>query len=173
VSVNQARPCPTARQPLRRMVAVALTALIATVGAVVAPWSASPALAAWFTEGEYPTLFACQNTGSGGVSNGFWDDYECVQAIPGPGYILWVEIRDDPPAPTPQRPVSDYNGDGKTDPTVWRPSEGRWYIAGVTQLTWGVPGDIPVPGDYNGDGKADPTVWRPSEGRWYIHGVTR
>ena len=67
----------------------------------------------------------------------------------------------------------DYDGDGKTDLAVWRPSDGSWHITNSSTSTtrtalWGRKGDIPVPGDYDGDGKTDLAVWRPSEGNWYI-----
>jgi trimeric autotransporter adhesin len=58
-------------------------------------------------------------------------------------------------------------------PTVWRPSNGTWYVSQTSGGTsaarqWGQVGDIPVPGDYDGDGKTDIAVYRPSSGTWWI-----
>jgi hypothetical protein len=73
------------------------------------------------------------------------------------------------PPPPQHHAVADFDGNGSTDISVFRPSEGNWYVRNGTSLGWGASGDIPVPADYDGDGKTDIAIFRPSTGLWAIH----
>lgn len=72
----------------------------------------------------------------------------------------------------PPRSAADFDGDGRTDVSVFRPGNGIWYVnrsQGRFQgMQWGAANDTIVPGDYDGDGKADAAVFRSSDQRWYI-----
>jgi len=82
------------------------------------------------------------------------------------GWIISDGGKDCPSA----SPIADFDGDGDTDVSVYRPSNGRWYIEGMGNFKWGLTGDLPVPGDYNGDGTTDIAIFRPSNGKWYVMG---
>ena len=75
---------------------------------------------------------------------------------------------------TPRSNVAaDFDGDGRTDVSVYRPTAGAWYVsqssnAGFSATAFGAGGDIIAPGDFDGDGKTDHAVFRPSNGTWYI-----
>jgi uncharacterized delta-60 repeat protein len=67
----------------------------------------------------------------------------------------------------------DYDGDGRADLSVRRPSDNVWHLlratAGYTAMEFGEAGDKMVPADYDGDGKTDVAVWRPPNGTWYAY----
>ncbi len=64
----------------------------------------------------------------------------------------------------------DFDGDGRADISVFRPSKGVWYIANssnnsFSSVQFGQNGDRSVAADYDGDGKTDIAVYR--GGVWY------
>ena len=65
---------------------------------------------------------------------------------------------------------SDYDGVGRTEIAVYRPSTSQWFVLGPNgvgrQLArFGGPGmDVPEPGDYDGLGRTEVAVYRPSTG---------
>jgi hypothetical protein len=71
-------------------------------------------------------------------------------------------------AAAPKRVRADFNGDGVTDMSVFRPSDTTWYaqnssaVTTYTSRTFGLATDTLVPGDYDGDRKTDFAVYRSS-----------
>ena len=69
---------------------------------------------------------------------------------------------------TVNRAVSDFNGDGMTDVSVYWRDTGHWLVNRNFAVQYGDGDDRPVPADYDRDGLADIAVYRPSTGMWYV-----
>ena len=119
-----------------------------------------------------------------------------VLNAPAGGNVTWLIARNDNPTPVNGRFFSipfglssdqavafgDWTGDGLTDLSTWRPTEGRYWIlpsntakpapgGAAFNIPWGTSGDLTNrEGDYDGDGKMDPTVIRTDSGarRWFV-----
>jgi hypothetical protein len=67
----------------------------------------------------------------------------------------------------------DFDGDLKTDISIFRPSDGSWWYlkssdGGNFATPFGALTDRLTPGDFTGDGKTDIAFWRPSTGEWFV-----
>ena len=71
----------------------------------------------------------------------------------------------------------DFDGDGRTDLAVYRPSTATWLLNessnGLVSFAFGQANvDLPVVADFNGSGKSAVGVYRPTTGQWFIAGAT-
>ena len=67
----------------------------------------------------------------------------------------------------------DFDGDSKTDLSIFRPAPGEWWInrslnGSTFALQFGAGTDTIVPADFTGDGKTDVAFFRPSTGQWFV-----
>jgi uncharacterized delta-60 repeat protein len=81
--------------------------------------------------------------------------------------IALVRYLGDSAVPRPTK--FDFDGDGKADISVFRPSDRVWYLnqstKGFSATQFGLSTDKITPADFDGDGKTDISVYR--DGTWY------
>ena len=72
-----------------------------------------------------------------------------------------------------KKAVADFDGDGRTDLSIFRPAVAEWWhqrsfdsVVGAGQF--GQVGDQVVASDFTGDGRTDVAFFRPSTGTWFV-----
>lgn len=114
---------------------------------------------------------------------GAWENHQRIKQWQAPHNETWGgitfnidgNISDGPVAgiAVPKNKNADFDGDGKSDISVFRPDTGVWYVLNSTNgnfsaVGFGLSTDTISPGDYDGDGKTDRAVFRSSDGVWHI-----
>ncbi len=150
-------------------------------GTTAAPVSAANVTISYSTDGglTFPTVLAAStpNDGTQTVTIPNTTTSQGRIRIQGEGNIFFdisnVNFTVTPSlAPTTRAPF-DFDGDNKTDISIFRPGPGQWWYLRSSNgsnaaVTFGASTDKIVPADYTGDQKADFAVWRPSTGQWFI-----
>lgn len=106
----------------------------------------------WYVSGSPDMRWSDDELHTLGALKG--SDFEVVQA---PNHLLL--------------PQSDFDGDGKTDLSVFRPASGVWFTqsssnGAIVSRQFGISTDKLAPGDYDGDGLTDTAVFR--DGAWFM-----
>lgn len=139
--------------------------------------------AVWLARWDNVMSVWTYNAPSPVVPTNVWNNHQRIKQWQAPHNETWGgvtfnidgNILDGPVAgpAIPKNKNADFDGDGKSDISVYRPDTGVWYALlsanfGFSAVAFGVSTDIPVPGDYDGDGKTDRAIFRPSENVWHI-----
>ena len=122
------------------------------------------------------SAITCPSCGAGGLSANLGTR---VATLSGPnGLVAGINAVTFTNVDAGDRPAQvryDFDGDGKSDASVFRGSDARWTYAASSAggenrgMNFGLATDKLVPADYDGDGKTDYAVWRPSNGTWYFN----
>ncbi len=103
----------------------------------------------------------------------FWYTNEYYAATSNTAYATRVASFRFPDCVSTRKPFADFDGDLKTDLSIFRPAQGEWWVLRSGNGTngaaaFGTATDKLVPNDFTGDGRTDMAFYRPSDGSWYV-----
>ncbi|MBX7054580.1 MAG: DUF1906 domain-containing protein [Pyrinomonadaceae bacterium] len=139
--------------------------------------------AVWLARWDLVMSVWTYNSPSPTVPTNVWANHQRIKQWQNPHNETWGgvtfnidgDIADGPVAglTVAKNKNADFDGDGKSDVSIFRPDAGLWYYLNSSNgsaggVAFGAPGDIPVPGDFDGDGKTDTAVFRPADGVWHL-----
>ena len=139
--------------------------------------------AVWFARWDLVMNVWTYNSPTPPVPTNVWNNHQRIKQWQNPHNETWGgvtfnidgDIADGPVAglTIAKNKNADFDGDGKSDVSIFRPDAGLWYYLNSSNgspggVAFGSPGDIPVPGDFDGDGKTDTAVFRPTDGVWHL-----
>ncbi|HEY0459456.1 MAG TPA: FG-GAP-like repeat-containing protein [Pyrinomonadaceae bacterium] len=160
---------------------------IVAVGFVSGFIGTKASVARYNADGSVDRTFLCSGLGATFI-NGSADTYSYAAALQSDGKIVAAGQGTSAALPqnslayirylnsnTPtQCAANDFERDGKSDLSVFRPSNATWYLnrssnpAAFGGVQFGLGSDKLAAADYDGDGRTDIAVWRESEGNFYI-----
>ena len=130
------------------------------------------------SSGGYITTSVQLPTSAAGQTVQFRWRFGADNSIGGVGwYVDTIRIVRSYQCSTTSAPLSrspfDFDGDAKTDVSIFRPSGGEWwYLASASGTAraaqFGVSSDVLAAADFTGDRKTDIAFFRPSSGMWFI-----
>lgn len=141
--------------------------------------------AVWLARWDNVMSVWTYNAPSPVVPTNVWNNHQRIKQWQAPHNETWGgvtfnidgNIADGPVAgvPIPKNRPADFDGDRKSDISVFRPDTGVWYVqksnaTGFIIVGFGLSTDVLAPGDFDGDGKTDLAVFRPSDGTWHTLG---
>lgn len=141
--------------------------------------------AVWLARWDNVMSVWTYNSPSPVVPTNVWNNHQRIKQWQAPHNETWGgvtfnidgNILDGPVAgiPIPKNRRADFDGDRKSDISVFRPDTGVWYVqksngSGYIIIGFGLSTDVLAPGDFDGDGKTDLAVFRPSDGSWHTLG---
>ncbi len=105
--------------------------------------------------------------------NGIWKLYVVDDEVGDTGSLATFTLEVATTSSRLNNLTADFDGDGRTDISIFRPSNGEWWYlrsfdGGNRAFQFGQGSDQLASADFTGDGKTDIAFFRPANGEWFV-----